>query len=260
MELSKGHARHHTAIAAPASGALCIAGANVEARLAPCGAGRDRQPGSARTAGYTESSMPIYRILQNVGFDPSLDPLVLAYERILRALPLGRSDPLTNDIAKTLFSLAQQGERDADRLLERTVSELGLSLPEARLEIGRKSADQKVRTLLIVDDDEAFAYAASRYFQGLGFEAIVADGSISAFRELERKSIDVMIADVRLGSGEPHGISLGRMVRNVKREMPVLLVTAYPELLEREKPLPGPSFVKPVDLKLLASAVRASLA
>jgi CheY-like chemotaxis protein len=204
--------------------------------------------------------MPIYRILQNVAFEPErIDSLVLAYERILRALRLGRSDPLTNDIARTLFAFAQQGERDVDRLLERTVFELGISMPERHEESGRKSSDHKTRTLLIVDDDEAFAYAAGRYFKGLGFETIVASGSISAFRELERRPVDAMIADVRLGTDEPHGISLGRMVRNVNREMPVLLVTAYPELLEREKPLPGPSFVKPVDLKLLASAVRASL-
>ena len=118
---------------------------------------------------------------------------------------------------------------------------------------------QTGKTVLVVDDDEAFAYAASRYLQEIGYSAVIALGSVAAFRELERRPIDIMIADVALGRGEPHGIALGRMARNANPDMPVVLITAYPELLEREKPLPGPSFVKPVELRLLASAVKAAL-
>jgi len=55
-----------------------------------------------------------------------------------------------------------------------------------------------------------------------------------------------VIADVRLNGGEPHGVALGRMIGNRDPEMPVLLVTAYPDLVEKEKPLPGPVFPKPV--------------
>ena len=85
-------------------------------------------------------------------------------------------------------------------------------------------------------------------------------GSFLAFDELDRHPVDIVIADVRLNPGEPHGIALGRMIRNRNQNMPVVLVTAYPELLEAEKPLPGPASSKPVDLRLLASAVRAAIA
>ena len=115
------------------------------------------------------------------------------------------------------------------------------------------------KTLLIVDDDETFAYAASRYLESVGYATVVASGSMEAFRVLERTSVDLMIADVRLHDSEPHGVSLGRMLRNRNPAFPVLLVTAYPALIEQEKPLPGPVLVKPVELSDLAKAVEEAL-
>ena len=124
---------------------------------------------------------------------------------------------------------------------------------------GSTTSTRSAKTVLIVEDDEAFAYAASRHLQQLGYQTIVTSGSFLAFDELDRHPVDIVIADVRLNPGEPHGIALGRMIRNRNQNMPVL-VTAYPELLEAEKPLPGPALSKPVDLRLLASAVRAAIA
>ncbi len=196
-----------------------------------------------------------------MAFGPErIDALVQAYEQTLRALRLAdRSDPITQLIAKTLIELAQAGEQDPVRLRERTLAALGISSPsQAENEPAEEEPGER-RKVLIVEDDEAFSYAASRHFQKLGYETIVAAGSFAAFRELERQAVDIVIADIRLQPGEPHGIALGRMIRNRDRDMPVVLVTAYPELLEREKPLPGPAFAKPVDLWLLASAVKAAL-
>jgi DNA-binding LytR/AlgR family response regulator len=80
---------------------------------------------------------------------------------------------------------------------------------------------------------------------------------MAAFRELDKQSVDVVVADVTLGKNEPQGVSLGRMMRNRDQKMPVLLVTGFPDLLD--PPLPGPVMVKPVDLSQLATAVENSL-
>jgi DNA-binding NtrC family response regulator len=209
--------------------------------------------------------MAIYKILQNMAFDPErTDALVKAYEDSLRVLQLrDRSDPVTKLIAKTLIDLAQAGERDPDRLRAHALAVLGItpagmgSIADGAAPLPAGPLRQK---LLIVEDDEAFAYAASRHFQSLGYETLVASGSMAAFELLDRDTVDLVIADIRLQAGEPHGVALGRMIRNRDRGMPVVLVTAHPELLEHEKPLPGPAFAKPVDLTLLASAVKAALA
>jgi len=201
--------------------------------------------------------MAIYRILQNTAFDPERIELVAkAYEDTLRSLHLiDRSDPLTELIAKEIFEAAQRGERDPDRLRQAAMTKLGPPPVVRKAEAGSASHP----TVLIVEDDETFAYAASRHFQKLGYSTIVASGSLSALQELEQQSVDVVITDVRLKEGEPQGVALARMIRNRDSAMPVLLITGYPEMVEREQQLPGQVFVKPVELDALAGAVKASL-
>jgi hypothetical protein len=54
-------------------------------------------------------------------------------------------------------------------------------------------------------------------------------------------------------------LALGRMIRNRTPEMPVLLITAYPELLDGEISLPGPVLRKPLALEVLGEALKTSL-
>ena len=114
-------------------------------------------------------------------------------------------------------------------------------------------------TILIVEDDAAFAYAASRHLEGAGYRTIVVGSSMAAFEKLDGGGVDLVITDVRLVDGEPHGLALGRMIGTRRPKIPVILVTAYPDILEGEA-LPGPVLRKPVDLSTLSQAVRASLA
>lgn len=209
--------------------------------------------------------MAIYRILQNVAFEPEhIDALAKAYEDTLRSLHLAnRNDPITETIAKTIIELAQRGERDASRLHARALAGLGMPPPtKATAEQPSKGDAGKAassKTVLIVEDDEAFAYAASRHLRQVGYQTVVVGSSLAAFREIEQKPVDLVISDVCLHAGEPHGVALGRMIRNRDPGLPVILITAFPDLLEKEKPLPGPAFTKPVSLVVLAAAVKAML-
>jgi CheY-like chemotaxis protein len=206
----------------------------------------------------------IYRLLRNVPFEPEhIEALAKVYEDTLRSLKLvSRSDPLTELIAKTIFEAAQAGERDPIRLQQLVLSRLGLGSEEndSVSEPDEQTAGGVRSTVLIVEDDETFAYTVERHFQSLGYTTVVATGSLAAFAELDRQPIDVVITDVRLNVGEPHGISLARMIRNRNSRTPVLIVTAFPELVVKEEALPGPVFVKPVELRVLAKAVECSLA
>jgi CheY-like chemotaxis protein len=116
------------------------------------------------------------------------------------------------------------------------------------------------QSILIVDDDDIYAYALSRFLKSCGYTTTIADGSMAAFRALEIQKFDLVVTDLRLHTGEPHGASLGRMIRNKYRDMPVVLVTAHPDLAEIEKPLPGPIFDKVTPLHKLAHAVATALA
>jgi CheY-like chemotaxis protein len=114
-------------------------------------------------------------------------------------------------------------------------------------------------SVLIVEDDAAFAYAASRFLNEAGYETIVCRSSMAAFNELQNKRVDAVVADIKLLKGEPHGLAFARIVKDKSPEIPVVLITAYPELLKDEPSLPGPMLQKPVELVELVKTLRDSL-
>jgi len=114
-------------------------------------------------------------------------------------------------------------------------------------------------TILIVEDDAAFAYAVQRHLEMHHYRVIAVGSSMEALKQFEQQHVDLVITDIRLLKGEPHGLSLARTIRNAKPRIPVILVTAYPELLAGETSLPGLVFNKPVELTTLRNAVKACL-
>jgi hypothetical protein len=72
--------------------------------------------------------MPLRLILQNDhSFGPDeIQRLIAAFEDTLRVLGLtSREDPLTLTVAKIIFDLAKQGERDPIRLRDEVLRALG---------------------------------------------------------------------------------------------------------------------------------------
>jgi hypothetical protein len=66
--------------------------------------------------------MPINRLLQNSAFGPNeIKPLVDAFEGGISELGIDRNDPVAVALAQTIFTLAQQGERDAGLLRQRAI-------------------------------------------------------------------------------------------------------------------------------------------
>jgi hypothetical protein len=62
--------------------------------------------------------MPIYRLLQNVAFEPEhVAVMTAAFEEVCHELRLAeRDDPLRDIVAKAIIDCAQEGERDPIRL------------------------------------------------------------------------------------------------------------------------------------------------
>jgi CheY-like chemotaxis protein len=114
--------------------------------------------------------------------------------------------------------------------------------------------------ILFVEDDAVFAYAACRYLETLGYRTLTVNSSMAALEQLESGTFALVITDIRLLRGEPHGLSLARMIRNKTPKLPIILVTAYPELLEGESAVPGRVFHKPVELSALGDACNSALA
>jgi hypothetical protein len=66
--------------------------------------------------------MPIKRLLQNASFGPDeITVLVRAFDDALGTLGVDRNSPVAEALAKKIIKLAQQGERDPNRLRQHAV-------------------------------------------------------------------------------------------------------------------------------------------
>ena len=110
--------------------------------------------------------------------------------------------------------------------------------------------------VLFVDDDAAFADAAARSFESVGMRTVVALGSMAALDVFESDEIDVVVTDVKLPAGEPHRSALVRMISNRRPQVPVILMSAHPELLERDVVSPGAVLCQPLEIAELCRAIR----
>jgi two-component system, cell cycle sensor histidine kinase and response regulator CckA len=114
--------------------------------------------------------------------------------------------------------------------------------------------------ILVVDDDAAFADAAARSFESVGMRTVVAMGSTAAIDGFDRSAIDVVVTDIKLPEGEPRGSVLARMIKNKRPHVPIILMTAHPELLKKDVPPPGATLCKPLEIAELCRAIKVRLA
>jgi len=110
--------------------------------------------------------------------------------------------------------------------------------------------------ILLVEDDPVFAYVVTRSLSADGHDVVVCQDPIKALVELESdRPVDILVTDVRLPVGMPHGFSLGRMAKLRRPALPVIFMTGFPDILRHERTPPGPVMVKPIAPDALIAAV-----
>jgi len=115
------------------------------------------------------------------------------------------------------------------------------------------------RTILVVEDDQTFAFALDRCLREADFEVLRAADSLEALRHLESDHrLDLLLADIRMPAGQPHGIALSMMARVRRPRLPVIFMSGYPGLI-KEGRLDAPVFEKPFDLGSLVETIHARL-
>lgn len=114
-------------------------------------------------------------------------------------------------------------------------------------------------TVLIVEDEDSFRFATEKNLMAAGFSVISAPNSMIALDKLKHETIDLMLVDVAMPAGMPHGLSLARMARMQNPDMPIFFVTAYRELAEFAREVSGKVFCKPVDLDEIVDEIKIAL-
>ena len=125
--------------------------------------------------------------------------------------------------------------------------------------------------VMIIDDDEDFAVAASTVLQGAGHEVEINLDTESATKSMEQRPPDVVILDVMFPEDSSAGFELARMMRHYNeklKDVPVLMLTAVNSKFPLgfgsrdidDNWLPVSNFIeKPVDLDVLRDEVEALL-
>jgi|GEM_PF-6689509 len=81
--------------------------------------------------------------------------------------------------------------------------------------------------ILIVDDEPGILDTASRALRRQGFEVTTASDAQTARILLQSQTVDLLISDIRM-PGES-GISLLQAVREINPNLPLMIITAYPD-------------------------------
>ena len=116
--------------------------------------------------------------------------------------------------------------------------------------------------VLIVDDDAQTRVFLKEFLHSIGFsEVATAKDGTEALRQLEKSSFRLVLLDYMLPDLD--GFELLRRIKCRKPGLPVILMTAYPDISGMEEIIKEGALdlvVKPLDLRYLEQTVMSSLA
>jgi DNA-binding NtrC family response regulator len=112
-----------------------------------------------------------------------------------------------------------------------------------------------MKTILLVEDDPTLRHAIDRNLTEAGYRVVAAADTMVALEEISAGEIDLLLTDIVMPPGKPHGLALARMARIQRPGAPVMFITGYYDVAAQEGDLPGKVFEKPVDIDALLAAI-----
>ena len=114
--------------------------------------------------------------------------------------------------------------------------------------------------VLIVDDDDDLLFGLKEMFQSKEIDTITAESAEQAMAMLKTRVFDVVIADLMLGSSNPHdGLELIQYVRTNTQKTKTIVITGCGEPDIKEKAIAAGAdlfYAKPVAAKVLKEAAQ----
>ncbi|HOD65397.1 MAG TPA: response regulator [candidate division Zixibacteria bacterium] len=83
-------------------------------------------------------------------------------------------------------------------------------------------------SILIVDDELLIRDLLYDFFTGQGWDTAIADSGEKALEILQRRSVDLVLADIRMPGID--GLELTAELRELRPGLPVVLMTGYPSV------------------------------
>ncbi len=87
---------------------------------------------------------------------------------------------------------------------------------------------KSMHTILVVDDEPNYLVVLSELLRDAGFEVFTAQSGKKALPIVLETDLDIVISDIKMPG--MNGIELLENIKNLNRELPVILITAYAEV------------------------------
>jgi DNA-binding NtrC family response regulator len=78
---------------------------------------------------------------------------------------------------------------------------------------------------------------------------------MAALDQISVREIDLLLTDIVMPPGKPHGLALARMARVHRPGFPVMFMTGYHDVVQKDSDFPGRVFQKPLDIDELLKAI-----
>ncbi len=111
------------------------------------------------------------------------------------------------------------------------------------------------QTIIVVEDDDALRYVYDRTLKAAGYVVHPFPNYRGVLQMLDEGAVvDLLLVDLMLEPGTPHGLSLAAMARLRRPGLPALYVTGYPDHVEHVA-TGSTVLLKPVEEAMLLTAV-----
>lgn len=115
--------------------------------------------------------------------------------------------------------------------------------------------------ILVVEDEEPYGLVVKRMLEGAGYRVSMAKDFVTALHVIEgSEHIDLLLADVNMPSGTPHGLSIGLMAESKRHNLKVVYMSGSidPAQITRFAPQ-AKMLAKPFTSQQLLDVVKAAL-
>lgn len=89
---------------------------------------------------------------------------------------------------------------------------------------------QQCQHILVVEDDPGFRRTVVRMLESAGFAVTAAQGFSDAMKAIETvNEISLLLADIEMPAGKPHGYSIGASARRYRHDLKIVYMTGRNE-------------------------------
>lgn len=117
------------------------------------------------------------------------------------------------------------------------------------------------RHILVVEDDEAYSRLVRRMLEAAGFRVTTAGNFVAALPVIEgTDQVDLLLADINMPSGTPHGLSIGLMAESKRHGLKIVYMSGSVDPAQIARFAPSAKLLrKPFTSQEMMQAIKATL-